>query len=130
METIKNDIGAEIKSANYTFMQTFEEGNAAGIANLYTVEGMLLPPGMDSIHGKQGIQEFWQGAMSMGVKQVRLETLEVQPCESIAVEMGNYTLSGEDGSALDKGKYLVIWQKEDGDWKLHKDIWNTSLSAS
>ena len=130
METTTANISAEIKSANKKFMQAFIEGNAASIANLYTEDGMLLPAGTEAIKGKQGIQEFWKGAMNMGIKAVKLETLEVQPCENTAIEMGNYTLSGEGGSMVDKGKYIVIWQRKNGDWKLQKDIWNTSLSAS
>lgn len=129
METISENIGSEIRRANEKFMQVFAQGNAAGIANLYTDEGMLLPTGMDVVKGKQAIQDFWQGAMRMGIKEVKLETEEVQPCENMAIEMGNYILSGEGASLVDKGKYIVIWQKQDGAWKLHKDIWNTSISA-
>ncbi|TPE44224.1 YybH family protein [Pontibacter mangrovi] len=130
METTTVNIGAEIKRANEKFIQAFTEGNAAGIANLYTDEGMLLPTGMEAVKGKPGIQEFWQGAMKMGVKGVKLETVEVLPCENTAIEMGNYTLTGEGGTRMDKGKYIVVWQKQNGQWKLHKDIWNTSLSAT
>ncbi|SFH21076.1 YybH family protein [Pontibacter chinhatensis] len=130
METTAVHVGGEIRAANEKFMQAFAEGNAAELANLYTDEGMLLPAGMEALSGKLAVQEFWQGAMNMGIKSVKLETVEVQPCENTAIEMGNYTLSGEGGSLVDKGKYIVIWHRQDGDWKLHKDIWNTNLSAT
>ena len=29
----------------------------------------------------------------------------------------------------DRGKYLVIWKNVDGTWKLHVDIYNSSLPA-
>jgi ketosteroid isomerase-like protein len=29
---------------------------------------------------------------------------------------------------MDSGKYVVIWKREDGAWKLHRDIWTTSAS--
>jgi ketosteroid isomerase-like protein len=32
-----------------------------------------------------------------------------------------------DMRALDKGKYIVIWKQEDGQWKLHRDIFNSSM---
>jgi len=130
METTAVHVGGEIRAANEKFMQAFAEGNAAGLADLYTDEGMLLPAGMEALSGKLAVQEFWQGAMNMGIKSVKLETVEVQPCDNTAIEMGNYTLSGEGGSLVDKGKYIVIWHRQDGDWKLHKDIWNTNLSAT
>ncbi|PTX21122.1 uncharacterized protein (TIGR02246 family) [Pontibacter mucosus] len=129
METTAKSIGAEIRRANEKFMEAFAEGNAAVIADLYTDEGMLLPAGMEALSGKLAVQEFWRGAMRMGIKSVKLETVEVQPCENTAIEMGNYTLSGEGGAMLDKGKYIVIWHRQDGEWKLHRDIWNTNLST-
>ncbi|GAB3204334.1 uncharacterized protein (TIGR02246 family) [Pontibacter aydingkolensis] len=130
METITRNTKAEIMNVNKKFMQAFAQGNAEGVANLYTDEGMLLPAGMDIIKGKQAVQDFWQGAIGMGIKEVKLETMEVQPCENTAIEMGNYTLSGADGAMVDKGKYIVVWHNQNGNWKLDKDIWNTSLSAT
>nr|NIO33253.1 DUF4440 domain-containing protein [Gemmatimonadota bacterium] len=35
-----------------------------------------------------------------------------------------------EGGAVEQGKYLVVWKRgEDGNWKLHADIWNTSMPA-
>jgi ketosteroid isomerase-like protein len=30
---------------------------------------------------------------------------------------------------MDRGKYIVVWKDEGGKWKLHRDIWNSSLPA-
>jgi ketosteroid isomerase-like protein len=30
---------------------------------------------------------------------------------------------------LDEGKYVVIWKRHQGKWKLHRDIWTTSMPA-
>ena len=45
-----------------------------------------------------------------------------------AIEEGKYTLRGESGNVLDRGKYIVIWKQQVGQWKLHRDIWTTSLT--
>jgi hypothetical protein len=44
--------------------------------------------------------------------------------------MGQYTLRGAGGAGdlIDRGKYIVIWKLIQGEWKLHRDIWNSSLS--
>ncbi len=62
----------------------------------------------------------------MGLKQAKLETVEVEGYENFAIEVGKYTLLGADGRVADAGKYVVIWKTERGNWKLHRDIWNTS----
>ena len=118
-----------IAAANETFMTTFNRGDAAGVAELYTENGQLLPTGSDFVTGKAAIQAFWQGAMDMGIKTARLETIEAEEHGDTAIEIGKYTLSGEAGNVMDKGKYLVIWKQADGRWKLHRDIWTSSLSA-
>jgi len=43
--------------------------------------------------------------------------------------VGTFTLKGKGGQELDAGKYIVIWKREDGQWKLHRDIFNSSLPA-
>jgi ketosteroid isomerase-like protein len=59
-----------------------------------------------------------------------LKTVEVEQIGTTAIEVGSYTLSGADGAALDKGKYLVVWKKEGKEWKLFRDIFNTSQAPA
>ena len=67
--------------------------------------------------------------MDMGIKTVKLETTEVEGYGDTACEVGRYTLEGEGGQVLDQGKFLVIWKQEAGQWKLHRDMINTSMPA-
>ncbi len=34
-----------------------------------------------------------------------------------------------DPTALDAGKFIVVWKQEAGQWKLHRDIFNSSMPA-
>ena len=126
--TITIDIFAEIRCANDLFESKFAAGDAAGLADLYTEDGILLPAGLDFIKGRKGIKHYWQNIMNMSVKQARLETLEIEYLNNTAIEMGNYTLSGKGGLEMDRGKYIVIWKRNQGQWQLQKDIWTTSLA--
>ncbi len=119
-----------IVAADQQFESAFGRGDTAGVAQLYTENGQVLPPQSDAITGRQGIQAFWQAVMNMGVKAARLETVEVTHQGSAAFEVGRYTLQGAEGQVLDRGKYIVIWERDGDQWKLSRDIWNTSLSPS
>ncbi len=129
MSDSTGDIHDAIMAGNGRFMDAFSRGDAEGLASLYTDEGQVLSTGNDVITGKAGIQEFWQALVEMGIKSAKLETLELNEYTDTAVEVGKYTLGGEDGQVLDRGKYIVIWKREDGQWKLHRDILNTSMPA-
>ena len=123
------EIREAIVDANKDFMVTFSQGNAAGMADLYTEDGQVLPPNSDIVMGKEAIQTFWQALMDMGIKEAKLDIVEVEEQDDLAVEVSKYTLQGEEGQVLDQGKYIVIWKREDGQWKLHRDIFNSSLPA-
>ncbi len=118
-----------IAAANEEFMAAVKRGDAAGLAALYTENGQVMPPNSDFVTGQQSIQMFWQAVMEMGVKEAKLQILEVEGHGDKAIELSTFTLQGEGGTVLDKGKYVVIWKQEDGHWKLHRDIFNSSLPA-
>ena len=120
-------IRAAIVAANETFMAAFRAGDAAGLAALYTARGQLLPPNMDTVASQAAIQAFWQGAMDMGIRSAQLEIAEVEGHGDTAIEVSTYKLCGEDGQVLDQGKYIVVWKQDGGQWKLHRDIFNSSL---
>jgi uncharacterized protein (TIGR02246 family) len=128
METLSTNMTAEIKNANQQLETAFEKGNFSSLANLYTEKAMVLPTGFDIIQGKQAIQEFWQGAKDMGLKQLKLTTLDLEQYQEMAVETGTYKLYAEGDQEVDHGKYLVVWRKDNDRWMLHRDIWNSSVS--
>ena len=124
-----SSIRDEIRRVNDTFEENFERGDAAGMASLYTPNGELLPAGAGLIQGAAGIQAYWQGAMEMGLKQLKLKTRDVEELSETAIELGTYTLFGANEQPVDQGKYLVVWKEQAGQWKLHQDIWNSSMAA-
>ena len=128
------DFRAKIEAVNKGFMEAFSRGDVAAATAVYTAGARILPPNAEMITGKQAIQSFWQGAMDMGVKEAKLETVELMAMgEDMACEIGKYTLKiqPEGGETVtDNGKYVVVWKYEDGSWKWDIDIWNTSLPAT
>ena len=116
-----------IAAANQNFMQTFARGDAATLASLYTKDGQIFPTHSDSIGTRDGIEDFWQTIFQLNITQATLETIEVESHGNTAIEVGKYLLSDRNGQIVDRGKYIVVWKQEDGKWRLHRDIWNSSV---
>lgn len=110
-------------------MAAYNRGDAAGVAAFYTENGQALPPNSDFVTGRQAIQGFWQAVMDMGMKALTLKIVELEGHGDAAIEVGKYTFHGDEGQVLDEGKYIVIYKQEDGEWKLHRDIFNSSRPA-
>ena len=67
-------------------------------------------------------------AINMGVKSIKLDIIEVEQHGDTAIEMSRYTLRSADGQVIDQGKGVVIWKYVDGAWRMHRDIWNSSIA--
>ena len=118
-----------IEANTKKFTEAFNKGDAAAVANMYTTDARMLPPNSEIVEGRLNIQKFWQDAITAGMKLVTLETLHVETQGNIAVEIGRYTTTVPAGgiTITDNGKYVVVWKREGGSWKLAVDIFNTSV---
>lgn len=120
------DVREAIDAGNRQFMDAFSRGDAARISTLYAEDAQLYPPGQGPVSGRAEIEQLWRGVLALPVKEMRLETVEVQAFGEDATEVGRYTLVANDGRELDVGKYIVLWKRGAGGWKLHRDIWNSN----
>jgi uncharacterized protein (TIGR02246 family) len=122
---IKDDIDA----ANAKFVAAFNKGDAAGVARFYTEQATVLPPGAPMAEGRAAIQSFWQGALQAGYKNMSLKALRVDQFGNAAREIGQFTLDAPNPQQQIthvEGKYVVLWRRIGGSWKLDTDIWNAN----
>ncbi|GAB3645868.1 hypothetical protein GCM10028791_04850 [Echinicola sediminis] len=117
----------EIEAQNQKFMDFFSASDSAGLAGLYAQDAKFMMEGAPAISGRMNIQSTFSGLMQSDITKVELKLVDLWGTEDLLVEEGEYTLHVGDTEA-DHGKYLVLWQKEDGEWKLFRDISNSNLS--
>ena len=123
------DVTSEFKEASKVFTEAFNNGDANALAKFYTSNAKMYPSNSDVIEGQEAIEGFWNALINMGIKKGLFETVTAESYGNIAIEEGRYKLFVEGDQMVDQGKYIVTWKKEDGQWKLHNDIFNTSNPA-
>lgn len=107
-------------------------GDTAFIRALHASDAVVMPANGPAARGGDAIVEMWSGLMNTpGMR------LDIQPSSfdfssggDMAYELGTYTLQVpvEGGEPMrDTGKYLVLWEKRDGAWKVVADIWNSDI---
>ena len=120
---------AEIETANKEFTGFIAASDSIALSNLYTSDAKFMMTGAPAIVGKESIQATFSGMFKSGVSNVELTTLEVWGTEDVLTEEGEFLLfAGE--TKIDHGKYMVIWKKEDGKWKLHRDMISSSAAPA
>jgi len=115
---------AAIQKLDDQWAAAFNAGDAAAVAAMYTSDAYVLPAGAPMVKGAD-IQGFWSGAMQQ-LGDVKCTALDVKPLgRSAAREIGTCTFKTKGSTPQDGAlKYAVVWQKENGQWKLLQDIWN------
>ena len=118
---------ASILQSNQHFMKSFEAGDSAEVADCYTTDAGLMAPHHPTIKGRKNIINYFSETMRKGVSDFDLKTVKVCGDSSILVEEGTYQISDKKKNQLDKGKYIVLWKQEAGNWKMYRDIWTSDL---
>ena len=117
----------EIDEANKNFVNLFNKGDSIGLANMFTFDGKSMEPNEPAFIGRSQIQTHYSIVMKAGANKLGLRTTGLWGDENMLAEEGEFTFMDKDEKLLDKGKYIVLWRKEDDKWKLFRDCYNSDL---
>lgn len=122
------DLKQTISTADAAWSAAFAKGDAQAVAAIYSANGQVLAQGSDPVKGTADLIKFFQGTFAEGVASVALTTLEVVGQGRYATEVGSYVMKDKAGKEIDHGKYMELWRLDHGAWKLHRDIFNSSVA--
>lgn len=123
---MKNIIGEK----NNRFTKAHITGDTTFLNNIFTQDGKAFPPNSDAVTGRSAIAAGNSQWVNFDIKEFREETTAFYGNEDYLIDEGNYYLRYGKDNTIDKGKYLNVWKKEDGDWKIFTNMWNTSMPAT
>ena len=120
-----------IEANTRSFVEAFNKGDAAAVAQIYAADAKILPPNEKIVEGRANIQAFWQTAIGAGLKMTSLTPTTITPAGNLLVETGKYVMTIPAGGATvtDEGKYVVVWRREGRNWKIIRDIFNSDKPA-
>lgn len=95
-----------------------------GVAAMLAQETVLIMPGSDPVVGAANIRAATREMLQSGTEVSWVSDFaSVAPSGDMAYDYGTSTTKLADGSIV-KGHYLVVWVKEQGEWKVAADIFN------
>ncbi len=124
----------QIRALIRRWVEAVGRKNAAEIAKFYAPDGRFLVPNAPIAEGHEEIAAMWDvllqlpnAALSFGPT-----VIEVAQAGDMAYDLGTYSLNhdGPSGRVDDRGKYVVVWKRVDGEWKAAADILNSDLPKS
>lgn len=123
-----DSVKAHIIKMNESYSERFLTNDTGYYKIRYCSDASVLCPGVPAVTGLDAIIQFFYGDGTNTGAKIELPVGSVYGNEDLVVEEGTYNFPDGKGGSLDKGKFIALWKKEDGTWKLYREIWNTDLS--
>ncbi len=112
----------EIERLAATYAENFNKQDAAGIASLYTKDGMLVSSAPKIVkNGPQEIEQAYQTLFKTGINHEQIIVDQVSPLGGdAAISLGEYHLTGEGQSGAIKvdGHWTAVDVREGSTWKI------------
>lgn len=102
----------------------FNAGEYAKVAALYTADARRAPP--DSPELISGHDEIMAGMAPFAGMKIKLTPAGGVLGEKHGSTWGNFEIWQGD-QMIDKGRWMNVAKMTDGGWKIHRDIWNSSI---
>lgn len=128
----KKDSGSEMErqaiiTASNNFSKAFMASDIDGMMDSYTKDAKIFPQNLEILQGDD-LRNYWapKNGSSRTIHH-KITSEHIKFFGDFAHDYGYYegkTQGGDGSITVWKGKYVVIWKKEKGKWKMHLDIWN------
>lgn len=124
----------KLKAHEPVWFDLYAKGDAAGVANLYAQDAILMPPGAPAVTGRAAIQTYFVSDMA-ATKKAGV-TLKLGQFTGVGVAGDSGWLSGlwsatdASGATLDTGKFVELSHRSDKGWMITRDIWNSDRAPA
>ncbi len=127
------DVAAEaelIMDLQRSWATDFAEGDIEGIMSYHATNAIQMPPEAPPVVGAEAIRAAWQGMLDTEGLELTWGPTEaiVAPSGDMAYDYGTATMTTPDG-VVSPMKYVVVWVREGGEWKVAVDMFNSSATA-
>ena len=121
----QSDFESAIRQSDEDFVKYTEAKNWDALAMLYTEDCVVMPPGAPMVFGRDAAKALFE---PLTVTNFTLTTQEAQARGDLGYSRGTYVWTvqiGDSEPMTEKGKWVVVWKRVNGQWLLHQDIWNS-----
>jgi ketosteroid isomerase-like protein len=103
------------------------------LVSLYLNDAIVLRPNIPPVRGAAAIREMFFSVLDSGFGEVEFEPMRVEVFGEIAYEAGRCKALVPIAMGKrreERGKYLVLCTRQNGEWKMIADCWSSDLSLA
>lgn len=110
------------------FSKAFVAKDTEKIVSFYTTDASIFPNRTKIMQGTEAIRKYWSFRPNIANLEHQLLPEKIEIVGNTAYDYGYYKgKTQREGKKVSswQGKYVVVWKKVKGVWKMHLDIWNS-----
>jgi uncharacterized protein (TIGR02246 family) len=120
------DLKAASDSVHQTIIAALADEDSQLLASVFTGEGAIIAPTGESMLGRLTIRASATLLfLTVEAGEVDIDRYSLNIIDGEGYETGRYLYkepAGEGQSRQYMGRYTLVWQKEDGRWRVHRAI--------
>ena|ERR1035437_590671 len=127
--TKPSDDKKAIRKLDVEWGRAATQGDLKAVVEFYARDGSVVWPDTPAQHGTAKIRAAWKSVYA-AYKGLTLkftaERIDIAQSGDVAVDFGKVAFGyiGPKGRVMNIGKYVVVWKKVNGAWKVLYDSYN------
>ena len=114
LATLEKEIELRLRE----YENLLENGDSIALGDMYMVDAEIIP----STIGRENIIKSF-GRMIRDSVTGSFKTTDLWGNDDLLVEEGTGVWYQGKGLVVGRGKYLLVWKKDEGKWKILRDTW-------
>jgi ketosteroid isomerase-like protein len=112
----------------------YNAGEPDRIVALYSEDAIVMPPDAPSVTGDAALRSFLADDIATtkkaGLTLVINGDDEADTSGDLGWHRGTFKVVNAGGGSMGTGKFLEIWQRQQGKWRITHDIWNNDAAPA
>jgi len=123
-----------IRAVSKNWLELTKKHDSEGSAAVFAADGVSYSSNHEPYVGIAAIAKHYSEDLAQNPKQAvdwTTERVDVAASGDMAVEYGKFNVTGlgPDGKGSDMGKYVTVYKKVNGAWKVAADIGTSTMPA-
>ena len=107
----------------------YNAGEPERIVALYADDAIVMPPDTPSVSGHAAVRAYLVKDIASSRKagltlSIADDDADADASGNVGWHTGTFKLVGSSGETVGTGKFVEIWERQAGKWRLIRDIWN------
>lgn len=115
LSTLEKEIELRLRE----YESHLQNGDSIALGDMYMIDAEIIP----STVGRGNIIKVFGSMIRDSITGSSFKTTKLWGNDQLLVEDGTGTWSHANGKVVGRGRYLLVWKKDDRKWKILRDTW-------